>query len=120
VPSAIRLNMFRLRFTKDAQPRTKNGQPAQSTTGLASTHCSQTETPAGTTSCRCSQGRWAPIASTITGTVSTTLTQKRRVMSMRSGFGPASAVIAKGSSAMPQIGQLPGPFRRRYGCIGQV
>src|SRR5665213_1081739 len=46
VPSAISVNMLRLRFTTDCQPRTKNGAPAHSTTGLASANCSQTK-PAG-------------------------------------------------------------------------
>ena len=36
VPIAIRVNMLRLRVTSDCQPRTKNGQPAHSTTGVAS------------------------------------------------------------------------------------
>ena len=120
VPSAIRLNMFRLRCTTDAQPRSKNGQPAHSTTGLASTNCTHTETLAGTRSSRCSQERCAPIASAISGTVSTTPAQKRRVMSMRSGPGPVSSATVSGSSVMPQIGQAPGPLRRICGCIGQV
>ena len=33
--------MFRWRFTTDAQPRTKNGQPPHSTTGVASANCVQ-------------------------------------------------------------------------------
>ena len=37
MPIAIRVNMLRLRVTSDCQPRTKNGQPAHSTTGVAST-----------------------------------------------------------------------------------
>ena len=36
VPRAISVNMFRLRVTRDCQPRTKKGQPPQSTTGAAS------------------------------------------------------------------------------------
>jgi len=35
--------------------------------------------------------------------------QKRLVMPASSGFGPESALATSGSSAMPQIGQLPGP-----------
>ena len=35
-PSAISVNMFRWRLTTDAQPRSKNGQPPHSTTGVAS------------------------------------------------------------------------------------
>ena len=35
---AISVNMLRLRLMSDAQPRSKNGQPAHSTTGVASTN----------------------------------------------------------------------------------
>ena len=48
------------------------------------------------------------------------MTQSRRVMSTSSGLGPSSAVGVIGSSAMPQIGQDPGPSRTISGCIGQV
>jgi hypothetical protein len=41
-------------------------------------------------------------------------------MSISSSFGPASALASNGSSAMPQIGQEPGPTWRTSGCIGQV
>ena len=34
-PMAINVNIFGLRWTTEAQPRTKNGQPPQSTTGVA-------------------------------------------------------------------------------------
>jgi hypothetical protein len=37
VPIAMRVYMLRLRVRTDAHPRTKNGQPAHSTTGVAST-----------------------------------------------------------------------------------
>ncbi len=36
-PIAIKVNMLRLRVTTDCQPLTKNGQPAQRTTGVAKT-----------------------------------------------------------------------------------
>ena len=36
------------------------------------------------------------------------------------GIGRRSAVTVTGSSAMPQIGQEPGPTCRISGCIGQV
>ncbi len=46
---------------------------------------------------------------------------RRRVKSTSSGFGPASAAgTPLGSSAMPQIGQVPGPTCTISGCIGQV
>ena len=54
------------------------------------------------------------------GTESATPTQKRRVMSRNSGLTVSPAVGVIGSSAMPQIGQLPGSFRTICGCIGQV
>ena len=37
MPIAISVNMLRLRVSSDCQPRTKNGQPAHSTTGVANT-----------------------------------------------------------------------------------
>ena len=41
-------------------------------------------------------------------------------MSRSSGLSPVCAVASTGSSAMPQMGQLPGPIWRIWGCIGQV
>ncbi len=38
VPIAIRVNMFRLRLRTEAHPRTKKGQPAHNTTGVAKTN----------------------------------------------------------------------------------
>ena len=60
------------------------------------------------------------MSSTTTGTVSAAPIHSRRVMSTSSSFGPWSSVGASGSSAMPQIGQLPGPVWRTSGCMGQV
>ena len=57
---------------------------------------------------------------TSSGNDSTTPTQKRRVISASSGLPASPAVGVIGSSAMPQIGQLPGPSRTISGCIGQV
>ena len=53
------------------------------------------------------------------GSVSTSDTQKRLVMSASSGF-PSSSVTVRGSSAMPQMGHAPGASRTISGCIGQV
>ena len=47
VPSAISVNMFRLRLTTDAQPRSKNGQPPQRTTGVAKRSWSQASSRLG-------------------------------------------------------------------------
>jgi len=52
--------------------------------------------------------------------VSVAAIQNRRDMSRSSAFSGASSVIASGSSAIPQIGQSPGPRWRISGCIGQV
>jgi hypothetical protein len=40
---AIRVNMLRFRLRSERQPRTKNGQPAQRTTGVVSANWSQRE-----------------------------------------------------------------------------
>jgi hypothetical protein len=40
--------------------------------------------------------------------------------SISSGLGPVSSLMMSGSSAMPQIGQLPAASCRICGCIGQV
>jgi hypothetical protein len=48
------------------------------------------------------------------------LHQKRRRKSVSSGFSPSSRLGIIGSSAMPQIGQVPGPSCTISGSIGQV
>ena len=53
------------------------------------------------------------------GSERTTLIQNLLDMSANSGF-VSSLVTSRGSSAIPQIGQLPGPDRTISGCIGQV
>ena len=116
---AISVNMLRLRLSSDAQARWKNGQPAHQTTGVARANWIQADVAGGTR--RWSTGnRWLPISSANTGRVSTSPIQNRRPMSASSGFGPSSAVATSGSSAIPQMGQLPGTPRRISGCIGQV
>ena len=113
------VNMLRLRVRTEAQPRTKNGQPHQSTTGVASTSCSHTDTCGGTRSLT-QLSRSPPISSRTTGIVNATPIQNRRVMSSSSALGPVSAVTMTGSRAIPQIGHAPGPGWRICGCIGQV
>ena len=110
--------MFRLRFFTDATARMKNGQPAQSTTGVPSSSCTQFEVCCAMRWWR--SKTWPPISRANTGSVSAVPIQKRRVMSRSSGLSPVSAVASTGSSAMPQMGQLPGPIWRICGCIGQV
>ena len=55
-----------------------------------------------------------------TGIVSASAIQNRLVMSINSGSRLSSSEICSGSSAMPQIGQAPGPICLTSGCIGQV
>jgi len=64
--------MFRLRVTSEVQPRSKNGQPAQSTTGVAKTSSSQVDSEPGSVRSNSGPrpGSMGPIASTSTGTVS--------------------------------------------------
>jgi hypothetical protein len=111
------VNILRLRATSDAQPRTKKGRPAHKTTRLDSAACTQTESAGAITR---SSPAMPPMLSTTTGTLSRTAIQNRRVMSASSGLGPLSAATVSSSSAMPQMGQAPGPSRRICGCIGQV
>ncbi|MGC4115992.1 MAG: hypothetical protein QM765_15680 [Myxococcales bacterium] len=58
--------------------------------------------------------------STTNGTVKSAPTQSRRDRSASSGLGASAAAAARGSRAIPQMGQLPGPGRTICGCIGQV
>jgi hypothetical protein len=50
----------------------------------------------------------------------TTPAQNRRIISTSSGLASSSKVTVFGSSAMPQIGQLPGSERTISGCMGQT
>ena len=48
MPIAISVNMLRWRVASERHPRTKNGQPAQSTTGVARAIWIQIDNLAGT------------------------------------------------------------------------
>ena len=112
--------MLSLRVTKDRQPRCRNGHPHQNTTGVASTSSAQR---AARAPIQASTGSPSigPMAMTSSGTVSAAPTTKRRRKSTSSGFGPSwTSGTPFGSSAMPQIGQVPGPTCSISGCIGQV
>src|SRR5579864_5398673 len=112
--------MFGLRFTSDVQNRWKNGSPHHKTTGVDSANSIQgRRAPPNKLMNACGQNM-LPIAIASSGAVSTTPTQKRRVMSRNSGFSSAAAVTVRGSSAMPQIGHEPGSERTISGCIGHV
>jgi len=112
--------MFGRMFWNEATQRTKNGQPDQSTTGVASASSAQRAT---SSPIHCPTGRPSigPIASSITGTIRIAPTINRCVKSTSSGSGPDGAADGLiGSSAMPQIGQVPGPSCTISGSIGQV
>jgi len=64
--------------------------------------------------------RKSPIASRTSGSVSAAENQKRRFMSRSSWLSSSSGESAFGSSAIPQMGQVPGASRTISGCIGQV
>jgi hypothetical protein len=114
------VNMLGDRLMIDCQKRTKKGQPPHSTTGEARTSSIKLRAPCGRRRPIGSPGMRWPMAIASRGTVSIALTRKRRVMSASSGFAGSSAVIVRGSSAIPQIGQAPGAFRTISGCIGHV
>ncbi|OGF21968.1 MAG: hypothetical protein A2V63_09215 [Candidatus Eisenbacteria bacterium RBG_19FT_COMBO_70_11] len=112
--------MLRLRFTTDCQPRTSSGHPAHSTAGVASASSSQPLRPDVASGSKGRPGMSSLMPSASTGTASATATQKRRRMSASSGFSCSSRATVRGSSAMPQIGQLPGATRTISGCIGHT
>jgi hypothetical protein len=77
--------------------------------------------------CRCAGRRWpsgspgiiAPMARAKSGTVSAALTRSVAACRRARGRRPPSATGVRGSSAMPQIGQLPGPGARSRGASGR-
>jgi len=113
------VNMFRFQVFTDSAPRTRNGQPHQRTTGVASAnsiHCTYSiDRPAGSRP----GARSAAIASRNSGVASSRLSWKRRVMSISSSFF-SSMVTVFASSAIPHFGHAPGCSCTTSGCIGQV
>ena len=112
--------MLRFSDANDRTPRTKSGQPAHNTTGVARTSCNHKyawcpiQWPTGTPTI-------GNIANSNTGTPSAVATQNRRVMSRSSpSSSGSSAEVTFGSSAMPHFGQVPGPRCSISGCIGHV
>ncbi len=112
--------MLRLRLTIDCHPRTNSGAPAHSTTGVASTNSIHVRVDAAIARASGWPGIMSDISISISGSASATLIQKRRVMSISSGDVSSPALTMRGSSVMPQIGQLPGSERTICGCIGQT
>ena len=121
-PSAISVNMFGLPVDdRLPTPRSKNGQPAQSTTGVASDEAD----PVGHADVEPMPSAWAEQhvrhreRRTPAGSAPR---RSRTAASCRPArdSAPRRAVIVRGSSAMPQIGHAPGSSRTISGCIGQV
>src|SRR5712691_10311563 len=105
-PRAIRVNIFRWRVRSEIQPRTKNGQPAQRTTGVAKRNWIHWLRRGGIQCARCRPGMKCAMASRKTGAVRIVAIQKRRVISLAPEFSSfGSPVTARGSRAIPQIGQ---------------
>src|ERR1700735_1242110 len=120
VPIAISVNMFSFRRTIEATPRSKNGQPPHKTTGVESANSIQVISRMERKCCRGLPGIKSDIAIRKIGVVSATLAQKWRVMEISSAFGGSARVAVRGSSAIPQIGHVPGASRTISGCIGQT
>ena len=112
--------MFRWRFTTDVQPRTKNGQPPQRTTGEASANCVQVIAAGDMTCCSGCPGRTSETMKARIGSVSASETRNRRIMSSSSGLPASSRLTVTGSSAMPHFGHAPGPIWRTSGSMGHV
>jgi len=111
--------MLRFQLTTDRQPRTKNGQPPQSTTGVASSISSHCRLRAEIIPAMASGQNSAAVAPRKTGMARTVLTQKRRLMSSSSPVSSSVATV-RGSSAMPHFGQFPGWSCTTSGCMGQT
>ena len=63
---------------------------------------------------------WLPMSRASSASDSGPAMVNRRVKSISSGLSAISGGTPMGSSAMPQIGQWPGPSFTICGCIGQV
>src|SRR5437016_1966975 len=111
--------MLRLRFRIDCQPRTKKGQPPQSTTGEANASEIHATTRGANRLRTGSPGISTRMTSSSKSNVKYTHNQKRRCILISSTFS-SSPVATRGSSVIPQIGQEPGPSRTISGCIGQA
>ncbi len=103
----------------DCQPLTKKGNAHHRTTGVARANSIRAQALAENRCCMGIEGRKAETISASMGAASATLIQSRLDISPSSGL-ESSAVTSRGSSAIPQIGQEPGPSRTICGCIGQV
>src|SRR3979490_2270711 len=120
-PRPINVNMFKLRVTRDRHPRTKNGQPPQSTTGVAKINSNHSQVLGEANRMNGdTEGAKSDMPTSRIGIVSTVQIQNLLVMFTNSGFFSSSAVTVLGSRAMPQIGHEPGLSRTIWGCMGHV
>src|SRR5579862_6961008 len=121
VPKPISVNMFKLRVTRDRQPRAKNDQPPHKTTGVARTNSSHCHAlgEANFNSAE-SPGKKSAMVTIKIGIVSAIDTQNLRVMLASSGLFSSPVLTVLGSNAIPHIGQDPGWSLTICGCIGQV
>src|SRR5512140_3088546 len=105
---AISVNMLGAQFTTEVHPRWKNGQPPQSTTGVANNHCAQFFIEPVNACGSAKPGTISAIAKNMTKREGPRQIQNRRLISSSSGFRSSSSETTLGSSAIPQIRQAPG------------
>src|ERR1700731_4568142 len=92
VPSPISVNIFGLRFARDIQKRSKNGQPPHNTAGVASTNSIQLRAAAENGS----RNQCAPMSITSSGIERAALTHNLRDMLSYSGSAAATADTSTG------------------------
>ena len=116
----ISVNMFRLRLPNEAHMRSKKGQPPHRTAGVANASSIQARARDGIQAVAWWPASIVPIVRRNSGAARIVLIHRRRVMSRSSTLSGSSAVIVRGSRAIPQIGQEPGSERTTSGCMGHV
>ena len=120
VPIAISVNMFSSGSAPRSSRARRTASRAHSTTGVASTSWTHVDA-VGEIASWIAGNRSPPIPRTTTGMDRTDADpEPAGHVAPAPGSGPLSAVTMTGSSAIPQIGQEPGPGRRISGCIGHV
>ena len=87
---------------------------------MASSNSIHNSDPFASARCIDMPGNMSAMVIPSSGMVSATLIQNRRVISRSSGLSSSIEVTVRGSSAIPQIGQLPGSARMISGCMGHV
>src|SRR4051794_26232390 len=100
--------MLSERLVIEFHPRSNSGQPAPRTTPDDNASSIQRRLIEGTSAC---------MDKTITGMERRALAQKRRVIDWSSGWGADASerLGISGSSAIPHLGQTPGPCCRTCG-----